>query len=107
MRESSVGEDGSSYRSATALTKAAKPAAELANPAAVGKLFSETMRSGKEDKLGREESADSRALRKERNSRKHAWVRAPDTSCGFELIWRVSSVKEDEAAAVVCVRRSA
>jgi hypothetical protein len=35
-----------------ALTNAAKPAAELANPAAVGKLFSETMRSGYLLKMG-------------------------------------------------------
>ncbi len=89
-----------------ARTRAAKPAAELARPAAVGKLFSETMRRGREDKTGREED-DSREERRERSSRKQAWVRAPETSWGCPFSSKVSSgPKEEEQAAVVCVRRS-
>ena len=107
MRESSVGEDVSSYKLAIALTSAAKPAAELAKPAAVGKLFSETIRREREASFGREESADSRAVRRARNSRKQACVRAPETSWGEPLICRVSSLKAEEHAAVVWVRRSA
>ena len=102
-----MGDAGSSYKLAMALTRAANPAAELANPAAVGKLFSETIRKAKVDSFGREESDDSIALRRERSSRKQAWVRAPETSWGFELICRVSSVNFEEHAAVVWVRRSA
>ena len=75
-----MGEAGNSYRFAIARTRAAKPAAEDARPAAVGKLFSETMRRGRVAILGREESEASRAVRRERSSRKHAWVRAPETS---------------------------
>jgi hypothetical protein len=63
-----------------ARTRAAKPAAEDARPAAVGKLFSDTMRRGKEDSLGSEGSTLSRAERSARSSRKQAWVRAPETS---------------------------
>lgn len=80
MRERSVGLDGSSYRFAIARTKAAKPAAELARPAAVGKLFSETIFSGNEDSFGSEELESSSCLRRVRSSRKQAWVRAPETS---------------------------
>jgi hypothetical protein len=47
-----VGELGSSYKLAMARTRAAKPAAEEANPAAVGKLFSETIFRGKVESLG-------------------------------------------------------
>ena len=50
---------------------------------------------------------DSRAERRERNSRKQAWGRAPVTSCGEELMRRESAEgKTEEHAAVVCVRRS-
>lgn len=91
-----------------ARTRAAKPAAEDARPAAVGKLFSETIRRGSVDNFGREELEASREERRARNSRKQAWVRAPVTSCGEEFRSRVSSLpKEEEHAAVVCVRRSA
>jgi hypothetical protein len=90
-----------------ARTRAAKPAAEEARPAAVGKLFSETIESGKEESFGRVGLDDSRAERRERSSRKHAWVRAPLTSWGEEFRRRVSSVKEEEQAAVVCVLKSA
>jgi hypothetical protein len=66
MRERSAGDCGSWYRFAMARTKAANPAAELAKPAAVGKLFSDTMRSGRAESFGREESVDSRVWRRER-----------------------------------------
>jgi len=92
---------------AIARTRAANPAAELARPAAVGKLFSETIRSGRDDSFGRDGWDDSSAARRERSSRKHACVRAPLTSWGEELRRRVSSAKEEEQAAVVCVRKSA
>jgi hypothetical protein len=75
-----VGDEGSSYRFAIALTSAANPAAEEARPAAVGKLFSETIRRGREESLGRAGLDSSRAERRERSSRKQAWVRAPVTS---------------------------
>lgn len=91
-----------------ARTRAANPAAEEARPAAVGKLFSETMRSGKLASFGREASEASRAERRARSSRKQACVRAPETSCGEELRRSESSVpKVEEHAAVVWVRRSA
>lgn len=90
-----------------ARTSAAKPAAEEARPAAVGKLFSETIRRGSWESFGRDESDCSNAARRARSSRKHACVRAPETSCGDELRRRESSEgKVEEAAAVVCVRRS-
>lgn len=90
-----------------ARTRAAKPAAEEASPAAVGKLFSETIRRGRVESLGSEESASSSAARRARSSRKQACGRAPVTSCGSELIRRVSEVgKMEEEAAVVWVRRS-
>lgn len=90
-----------------ARTRAAKPAADDARPAAVGKLFSDTMRRGKLASFGREESAASRAERNARSSRKQACVRAPETSCGEELRRRESSgPKVEEHAAVVWVRRS-
>lgn len=108
MRESSVGEEGSSYKLAIARTRAAKPAAEDARPAAVGKLFSETIFRGKEESFGREGSEASRTERRERNSRKQAWVRAPVTSWGEEFRRRESEEGKDaEQAAVVWVRRSA
>jgi len=103
-----VGEEVSSYRFAIARTRAAKPAAEEARPAAVGKLFSETIFRGRVESFGREESEASRAARRERSSRKQAWVRAPVTSWGDEFRRRESEVGKDaEQAAVVCVRRSA
>jgi hypothetical protein len=93
---------------AIARTSAAKPAALEARPAAVGKLFSETILRGREASAGREESFDSRAERRARSSRKQACVRAPDTSWGEEFRRRVSSFgKVEEQAAVVWVRRSA
>lgn len=73
----------------------------------MGKLFSETIRRGRVESLGREGSADSSAERRARSSRKHACGRAPVTSWGAELMRRESAVgKTEEQAAVVCVRRS-
>lgn len=91
-----------------ARTSAAKPAAELARPAAVGKLFSDTIFKGRLDSFGREEFADSSSDLRARSSRKQACVRAPVTSWG-EPFRRSESDEgnEEEQAAVVCVRRSA
>jgi hypothetical protein len=58
-----------------ARTRAANPAAELASPAAVGKLFSDTTRSGYEESLGRDVSADSSSLRSVRRLERQASVR--------------------------------
>lgn len=52
--------------------RAAKPAAEDARPAAVGKLFSETILRLRAASLGRAASDDSRAERRERSSLRHA-----------------------------------
>ena len=56
-----------------ARTRAAKPAAEDARPAAVGKLFALAMRRGKVESFGKEGSASSsserRALRDFRQAR--------------------------------------
>ena len=73
----------------------------------MGKLFSETIRKGRAESFGREELLASRDDRRARSSRKHACVRAPETSCGLELRRRVASFgNEEEQAAVVCGRRS-
>ena len=91
-----------------ARTRAAKPAAEEARPAAVGKLFSETSLRGYVDSLGREASLASRAARRLRSSRKHAWVRAPVISDDSPFRMRLSPSGNDaEQEAVVRVRRSA
>ena len=55
-----------------ARTKAAKPAAEDARPAAVGKLFTETRRSGNVDNGGKVGFASSRVARRARR----AWMQA-------------------------------
>ncbi len=90
-----------------ARTSAAKPAAELARPAAVGKLFSLTIRRGYVDSGGRFGSCCSSLCRRERNSRKQACVRAPETSWASEFRTSVSGWGNDgEQAAVVWVRRS-
>jgi hypothetical protein len=91
-----------------ARTSAANPAAEDASPAAVGKLFSETIFKGKVESFGNESLAASRAARLARSSRKHACVRAPEISETSPLRMRLSpSVYEAEQEAVVRVRRSA
>lgn len=74
MIESSEGDAGSSYRSAIALTRAANPAALEAKPAAVGKLFSDTIFSGYVDSFGRLGFAFSSASRCDRRAARHAWV---------------------------------
>jgi len=107
IRDNSVGEDGNSYKFAIARTRAANPAAELARPAAVGKLFSETIFRGRVESLGSDGFVDSSFARRDRSSRKQACVRAPETSWGEELRRRESAVKRVEQAAVVWVRRSA
>lgn len=61
MSESSRGDWGRAYKSAMARTRAAKPAAEEARPAAVGKLLLETRRRGYVESGGRLGSAASRA----------------------------------------------
>ena len=107
MTLSSSGVCGRAYKSATARTKAAKPAADEARPAAVGKLFSETMRNGQWESLGREGSWFSRVARRERSADKQAVGRAEVRSPGREFRVRVSGgEKVGDVDAVVCVRRS-
>ena len=102
-----MAECGSWYRSATARTRAAKPAAEEARPAAVGKLLMETRRRGKVDRDGRVGFASSRVARRARRAWMQARGRGVDISCGEALRRRVSSAgKEAEQEAVVWVRRS-
>lgn len=91
-----------------ARTMAAKPAAEDARPAAVGKLFSDANFRGRFEVFGNEGSDASRAALLARSSRKHACVRAPDTSAACPFRVRLSpSAKEAEHDAVVRVRREA
>jgi hypothetical protein len=106
IRDSSVGDEGNSYSSAIAATSAANPAAELARPAAVGKLFSEKMCRFSEEIFGSEESEVSKAARRALSSRKQACVRAPDTSWDEPFRRSESSAKDAEQEAVVRVRRS-
>lgn len=66
----------------------------------MGKLFSDTMRRGREESFGREESEDSSSERRARRALKQAWVRAPLVSWDWELRRRVSlagKVEEHEA----------
>jgi hypothetical protein len=107
IRDSSVGLAGSWYRLAMARTRAAKPAADEARPAAVGKLFSETILRGSEESLGASGFSCSTVWRRARSSRKQACVRAPDTSWEAPLRSSESAVYEGEQEAVVWVRRSA
>jgi hypothetical protein len=94
------------YRSAIARTRAAKPAAEEARPAAVGKLFSDTILRFRVDSFGRSGEAASSCLRRERSSRRQAWVRAPEISWSLPLRRRESVAYAREQDAVVWVRRS-
>lgn len=109
MRLNSLGDWGSSYKSATARTRAAKPAAELARPAAVGKLFSETIRRGKAESFGKDGLADSRVCRSARRSERQASVRFDAWMFwGFEFRVSVSPAEagnEAEQDAVVYARR--
>lgn len=97
---------GSSYRFAIALTRAANPAAELASPAAVGKLFSDTIFSLKVESFGSDGSASSSCWRSVRSSRRQACVRVMEISWSLPLRRRESFVYEKDAEAVVWVRRS-
>jgi hypothetical protein len=72
----------------------------------VGKLFSETILSGRVERFGSEESEASSLARNARSSLKQAWVRAPEISWAWEFKKRASDSKAEEHEAVVCVRRS-
>ena len=72
MRESSVGDWGSSYKSAMARTRAAKPAAEDASPAAVGKLLALTSLREWVDSFGKEGLASSNSERRARKDLRQA-----------------------------------
>lgn len=89
-----------------ARTKAAKPAALEARPAAVGKLLRDTILSGYDESGGRDESLFSTSVRNVLSSRRQAWVRAPEMSCSLALRISESAVKDGLQEAVVCVRRS-
>lgn len=67
----------------------------------MGKLFSDTILRGYVESFGSEESAASTAERRERSSRKQAWVRAPEMSCGEPFRRRESEENEGEQDAVV------
>ena len=73
-----------------ARTRAAKPAAELARPAAVGKLFAETMRKVREERMGREVFEASRAARRVRRERRQARERGVSSDWGLLFRRRVS-----------------
>ena len=91
-----------------ARTKAANPAAELARPAAVGKLFDEAIRSGKVESLGKEGSEVSRSERRDRREERQAWERALVSGSASPLRRRESGeeAKIGEQEAVVWVRKS-
>lgn len=90
-----------------ARTRAAKPAAEDARPAAVGKLFAETSRSVILDSFGAEEFFDSMSSRSWRRFVRHACVRFEAwMSSSSPLRRRLSRPEYDsEHDAVVRVRR--
>jgi hypothetical protein len=89
-----------------ARTKAAKPAADEARPAAVGKLLRETILRGSDDSFGRDESASSTWRRRVRSSARQACVRAPEMSWSEPLRVRESLGYWLLHEAVVWVRRS-
>ena len=89
-----------------ARTKAAKPAADEARPAAVGKLLRETILRGSEESLGADESDSSTSRRRVRSSAKQACVRAPEMSWSEPLSVRESLEYWLLHEAVVWVRRS-
>ena len=121
MRESSDAEEGSSKRAARVATRAANPEAEDARPAAVGKLFSDTMCSRSSDKgyAGIQLDAEvharetitlspaelvccSKAFRSARISRKQfAILPSPFTSSSSPLSQSLSFWKEASALIVV------
>jgi hypothetical protein len=74
-----------------ARTRAAKPAALEASPAAVGKLLAETRWRGMVERAGRLGSVDSRVARRARREERQAWVRFEEAiSSGLLLRVRVS-----------------
>ena len=90
-----------------ARTRAAKPAAEDASPAAVGKLLTETRRKGNVERGGIVGSASSRVTRRLRKAWRQARGRGEEISCRALFSRRVSGgEKEAEQEAVVWVRRS-
>ena len=89
-----------------ARTKAAKPAADEARPAAVGKLLRETILRGSDESLGSDESASSTSRRRVRSSARQACVRAPEISWSEPLRVRESLGYWLLHEAVVWVRRS-
>lgn len=89
-----------------ARTNAAKPAADEARPAAVGKLLRETILRGSEESLGSDESDSSSWRRRVRNSARQACVRAPEMSWSEPLRVRESLGYWLLHEAVVWVRRS-
>jgi hypothetical protein len=107
MAESCEGDCGREYKSAIARTRAAKPAAEEASPAAVGKLFSDTMYSGRLCSLGSVGSESSRDLRRARRAVRQA-VRREFVSTGWGVPFSQSLVvvKCEEQDAVVRAQRS-
>ena len=90
-----------------ARTSAAKPAAEDASPAAVGKLLALTNLRGRVDSLGREGSASSSSERRARRDFRQASERGVERDWGALFKSKVSGpVKVEEQEAVVWVRRS-
>lgn len=65
-----------------ARTKAANPAAELASPAAVGKLFDETICKENVDSSGRDGSPSSSSARRARRERRQACDLGVWSDCG-------------------------
>ncbi len=74
-----------------ARTNAAKPAAEDASPAAVGKLFTLARRRGYVDSFGSDESALSNSARSERSDCRQAVERGVVRSWGLPSSRRMSS----------------
>lgn len=90
-----------------ARTRAAKPAAEDARPAAVGKLFSETMCRAHFEHGGRDGLAASSSPRRARRLVRQATRRAFESiGCGVPFSQRRVSSKEGEHEAVVRAQRS-
>lgn len=73
-----------------ARTNAANPAAELASPAAVGKLFEETICRGKVDSFAKDGSFSSTSALRARRERRQAWERGVWSDCGALFRRRVS-----------------
>ncbi len=92
---------------AIARTNAAKPAADEASPAAVGKLFADTSRRVSLESFGRDPSFASTCSRKDRRRFRHACVRFDDSMSSFSPLRMSESgpEKDSEHEAVVCVRR--